>query len=448
MREASRKMTPGSRFPREWALRLGALCGILTLVGMFSAPDARSRGLQTPPAADGRVKRALALLAAGVNAITEEQVRITEIPAPPFQEMARGVYLAKLLADAGLKVQTDELGDVIGERTGSSPNDVVLVAAHLDTVFPAETNVRVRRDAGRLFAPGISDNGTGLAAIVSIARAMRDAQIRTHSTILFVADVGEEGEGNLRGMRRLVETYRKRLRYVIAIDGAATDYVSTSALPSQRVEITITGPGGHSWSDFGAPNAVHAAARGIARFVNTPVPSNPRTSFNVGEIEGGTSVNSIPDKASLKVDLRSEADAEIAKLVVALNAAIKAGVDEEMAASEKRGMAGSGALSISSKVMGMRPSGALAPNSPLLAAVRAADDALGNRSRIERSSTDANIPLSLGIPAVAVGAGGRSGGAHSLAEWYDPAGRELGLQRILLTLVQVAGLDDAANASN
>ena len=435
-------------FSRQWVLRLSALCGILTLVGTFSASDASPRSPQPAPIGDARVKTALALLAAGTNATTDEQIRITEIPAPPFQEAARGAYLAKLLADAGLKVQTDELGDVIGERPGSAPNDVVIVAAHLDTVFPADTNLRARRDAGRIYAPGISDNGTGLAALVSVARAMRDAQIMTRSTILFVADVGEEGEGNLRGMRRLVETYRKRLRYVIALDGAATDYVSTSALPSQRVEITIAGPGGHSWSDFGVPNAIHAAARGIARFVSSPVPANPRTSFNVGEIQGGTSVNSIPDKASLKVDLRSESDAEIAKLVAALNSAIKAGVDEEMAAAEKRGMAGTGTLSISTKVMGMRPSGTLGQNSPLLAALRAADDALDNRSRMERSSTDANIPLSLGIPAIAIGAGGRSGGAHSLAEWYDPAGRELGLQRILLTLVQVAGLEGAATTSN
>src|SRR5262249_36059557 len=162
-----------------------------------------------------------------------------------------------LLADAGLKVQTDDIGNVIGERPGAAA-DAVMVTAHLDTVFPADTKVKARRDGTRIFAPGISDNGTGLAALVGLARAMRDAQINTPDTILFVADVGEEGEGNLRGMRKLVETYRKRLRYVIALDGAASDYVSTTALPSQRVEITITGPGGHSWSDFGAPNAVHA----------------------------------------------------------------------------------------------------------------------------------------------------------------------------------------------
>ncbi len=432
---------------RAWVLRLGMPCAILSLMAASFTRDVGSSASQ-PAAApadlalNSSVKQAMASLAANAGAITEEQIRITQIAAPPFQENARGAYLAKLLADAGLKVQTDDIGNVVGERAGSS-TDVVMVTAHLDTVFPADTNVKARHEGTRIYAPGISDNGTGLAALVAVARTMRDAQIRTRHTILFVADVGEEGEGNLRGMRRLADAWRKRLRYVIALDGAASDYVSTAALPSQRVEITITGPGGHSWSDFGTPNAVNAAARGVARFVNTPTPRNPRTSFNVGEIEGGTSINSIPDKAVIKVDLRSESDAEIAKLAAALNAAIAAGVDEEMAWAQKRGMTGAGALSISSKVMGVRPSGALADGSPLLAAVRAADEALGNRSRLERSSTDANIPLSLGIPAVAMGAGGRSGGAHSLGEWYDPTGRALGLQRVLLTVVGVAGLDTA-----
>lgn len=423
-------------------MRKSLQCAILCLVTSFFASVVRS---QEPPrlalTKDAGVQQALANLAATAGATTEEQIRITEIPAPPFHESARGAYLAKLLVDAGLKVHQDDVGNVIGERAGSAGSDIVLVTAHLDTVFPADTDVRVRREAGRLYAPGISDNGTGLAAMVAVARAMRDAKLKTRDTILFVADVGEEGEGNLRGIVKLTETYRKRLRYVIALDGSATDYVTTAALASRRVEISISGPGGHSWSDFGAPNPIHSLARGIARFVATPVPQDPRTSFNVGEIQGGTSVNSIPDKVSMKVDLRSESDVELNKLNAALNAAIKAGVDEEMAASRNRGMLGAVGLTVDTKVVGIRPNGVLPPNSPLLAAVLAADDYLGNRSREERSSTDANIPLSLGIHAVALGAGGRSGGAHSLTEWYDPDGRELGLRRVLLTLLQVAGFE-------
>jgi len=391
--------------------------------------------------ADPRVSHVLEILRSTVNDTTEEQIRVTEIPAPPFEESARAAYMKKVLASAGLRVEVDGAGNVVGEWPGSQA-DVVMVTAHLDTVFPAGTDVRVKREGSRLRAPGISDNGTGLAALPAIARAFRDAKIKTNKTILFAADVGEEGEGNLRGMRALVETYKKRLKYVIALDGAATEYVTTSALASRRVEITVTGPGGHSWSDFGAPNPIHALGRGIARFVNTRIPDAPRTSFNIGEISGGTSVNSIPSSAQMKVDLRSESELELSKLESALRDAVKAGVDEEMSASRQLGMSGgANQLNLKIEVLGVRPAGELPENSPLLAALVAADNQLGNRSRRERSSTDANIPLALGIPAVSLGAGGHSGGAHTLEEWYDPAGRELGLQRIALTVLSVAGLE-------
>ena len=390
---------------------------------------------------DPRVARVLEILRDTANAATDEQIRITEIPAPPFQESVRAAYMKKLLSSAGLRVETDDIGNVIGEWPGSSP-DIVMLTAHLDTVFPAGTDVHVKREGGRLLAPGISDNGTGLAALVALSKAFREAKIKTNKTIMFVADVGEEGEGNLRGMRALVDSYKKRLKYVLALDGSATEYVTTAALASRRVEITITGPGGHSWSDFGAPNPIHALGRGIARFVTARVPESPRTSFNIGEIEGGTSVNSIPASAHMKVDLRSESETELAALEGLLRDAVKGGIDEEMSAARERGMGGSGnMLNLKINVLGVRPAGELPENSPLLAALLAADNQLGNRSRRERSSTDANIPLSVGIQAISLGAGGRSGGAHTLEEWFDPAGRELGLQRIALTVLAVAGLE-------
>jgi tripeptide aminopeptidase len=390
---------------------------------------------------DPRVARVLEILRGSATATTEEQIRITEIPAPPFQESARGNYMKKLFASTGLRVETDEIGNVVGEWTGTSP-DIVMLTAHLDTVFPAGTDVHVKREGGRLLAPGISDNGTGLAALVALSKAFHEAKIKTNKTILFVADVGEEGEGNLRGMRALVESYKKRLKYVLALDGSATEYVTTAALASRRVEITITGPGGHSWSDFGAPNPIHALGRGIARFVTARVPESPRTSFNIGEIEGGTSVNSIPSSAYMKVDLRSESESELSTLEGQLRDSVKSGIDEEMSAARERGMSGSpNLLNLKINVLGVRPAGELAENSPLLAALLAADNHLGNRSRRERSSTDANIPLSVGIHAISLGAGGRSGGAHTLEEWYDPAGRELGLQRVALTVLGVAGLE-------
>jgi tripeptide aminopeptidase len=390
---------------------------------------------------DARVAHVLDFLRADAPATTDEQIRITEIPAPPFHEGARAAYMKKLLFAAGLRVEIDATGNVIGEYAGASP-DIVMLAAHMDTVFPAGTNVSVKREGGRLLAPGISDNGTGLAALVVIARALREVKIKTNTTILFVADVGEEGEGNLRGMRALVDTYKKRLKYVIALDGSATEYVTTAALASRRVEISITGPGGHSWSDFGVPNPIHALGRGIARFVAAPVPESPRTSFNIGEIEGGTSVNSIPARAQMKVDLRSESEVELGKIESFLRESVQSGIDEEMSAARDRGMAGgTSMLDLKISVLGVRPAGELPENSPLLAALLAADTRLGNRSRRERSSTDANIPLSVGIPAISIGAGGRSGGAHTTEEWFEPAGRELGLQRVALTLLAVAGLE-------
>ena len=415
-------------------LTLGA--AVTSFIQNFSR-KAASSDMQTDP----RVSRVLEILRDSANATTEEQVRITEIPAPPFQESVRAAYMKKALASAGLRVETDEIGNVIGEWPGSSP-DIVMLTAHLDTVFPAGTDVHVKREGGRLLAPGISDNGTGLAALVALSKAFRDAKIKTNKTILFVADVGEEGEGNLRGMRALADSYKKHLKYALALDGSATEYVTTAALASRRVEIMITGPGGHSWSDFGAPNPIHALGRGIGRFVTARVPESPRTSFNIGEIEGGTSVNSIPASAVMKVDLRSESESELSTLEGLLRDAIKAGIDEEMSAARERGMAGSSSLlNLKINVLGVRPAGDLPENSPLLAALVAADNQLGNRSRRERSSTDANIPLSLGIQAISLGAGGRSGGAHTLEEWYDPRGRELGLQRIALTVLGVAGLE-------
>lgn len=400
----------------------------------------RKTAASTEPT-DPRVARVLQILHDGVNETTEEQIRITEIPAPPFHENARAAYMKKLFTATGLRVEMDDTGNVIGEWAGTTP-DVVMLTAHMDTVFPANTDVRVKREGGRLLAPGISDNGTGLAALIALSKAFRDAKIKTNKTILFVADVGEEGEGNLRGMRALAEAYKKRLKYVLALDGSAVEYVTNAALASRRVEITITGPGGHSWSDFGAPNPIHAMGRGIARFVTARVPESPRTSFNIGEISGGTSVNSIPSSATMKVDLRSESEVELAAVEVQLRDAVKIGIDEEMSAARARGMAGSSnLLNLKINVLGVRPAGELSENSPLLAALLAADNQLGNRSRRERSSTDANIPLSMGIPAISIGAGGRSGGAHTLDEWYDPAGRELGLQRVALTVLNLAVLE-------
>jgi tripeptide aminopeptidase len=387
-----------------------------------------------------QVKKATDWLVSNLNWINEQQVRLTEIPAPSFQEGERAAAVKTLLAGAGLQVQVDGTGDVIGELRGSNDKEIVALSAHLDTVFPPGTDVKVRRDGERMLGPGISDNGTGLAALVGIARAIQETQIKPQRTILFVANVGEEGEGNLRGMRAVVDAYRSKLKAMVVLDGAGTDHVTTKALASRRLEATITGPGGHSWSDFGMPNPINALVRGSVRFINTKVPISPRTTFNLGQIEGGTSVNSIPYEARLKVDVRSESEEELTRLENALRECIAAGVRDEMESARDRTK---GKLDWKLQLLGSRPGGELAADSPLLTALRAADAMVGNDSRIERSSTDANVPLSLGIDAISIGAGGNGGGAHSLQEWYEPAGRELGLKRALLTLLGVAGVRGA-----
>jgi tripeptide aminopeptidase len=402
-----------------------------------SVPNNSRPAPGTQFADNSEVRSALAWFARNLVWINEQQLRLTEIPAPPFQEAQRAVAVKALLAFSGLEVQIDKTGNVIGELRGANEKEVVVLSAHLDTVFPASTEIKVRHEGDRLLAPGISDNGTGLAALVAIARACHEAHIKPRRTILFVADVGEEGEGNLRGMRALVEAYRPKLKSVIVLDGSGTDHVTTKALASRRLEASITGPGGHSWSDFGMPNPINALVRASVRFINTKVPASPRTTFNIGQIEGGTSVNSIPYEAKLKVDIRSESEDELAKLESALRECINAGVRDEMESSRDRSK---GKLEWKVELLGSRPGGELPANSALLAALRSADEYVGNQSRIERSSTDANVPLSHGIDAISIGAGGTGGGAHSLQEWYEPAGREMGLKRALLTLLGVSGL--------
>lgn len=384
-----------------------------------------------------QVRAALDWFSSHLNWINEEQARLTEIPAPPFHEETRAAAVKVLLAAVGLDVHIDKTGNVIGELRGTNEKEIVILSAHLDTVFPPGTDVKVQREVGRMIAPGISDNGTGLAALVAIARALHEARIKPQRTILFVADVGEEGEGNLRGMRALLDTYRGKVSAVIVMDGSGTDHVTTKALASRRMEIVISGPGGHSWSDFGIPNPINALVRASVRFINTRVPVSPRTTYNIGEIEGGTSVNSIPHEAHMKVDIRSESEDELGRLETALRDAVSAGVRDEMEAARDRSK---GKLDWKVNLLGSRPGGELRADSPLLAALRSADEFAGNQSRPERASTDANVPLSMGIDAIAIGAGGNGGGAHSLQEWYDPSGREIGLQRALLTLLGVSGV--------
>lgn len=425
--------------PRNAAMKRGCVCVILLVMPVRSvAPSyVQRQAAAVRLSENARVRAALDWLGTNLSWVNDTQVRLTEIPAPPFQEEARAAAVREILEEANLSVHSDKIGNVIGECRGSNENEIVLLSAHLDTVFPAGTNVKVHRAGNRMMAPGISDNGTGIAALVAIARALQSAHVKPQRTILFAGNVGEEGEGNLRGMRELVEAYKSKLKAVVVLDGSGTDHVTTRALASRRLEATVTGPGGHSWSDFGMPNPINALIRGSVRFINTKVPSGPRTTFNIGQIEGGTSVNSVPYEAKIKVDIRSENEEELGRLESALRDSIAAGVRDEMEPPRDRSK---GALEWRVELLGSRPGGELSTDSPLLAALRAADEFIGNQSRMERSSTDANIPLSLGIGAISIGAGGTGGGAHSMQEWYDAAGREAGLKRALLTVLGIAGV--------
>ena len=416
-----------------------ALCAILFAMPIRSSVFSHTARQAAPvlQVDTAQVRTALAWFAQNLTWIDAQQIRLTEIPAPSFEEEDRATAVKELFVGEGLTIHTDKIGNVIGELRGSNEREIVLITAHLDTVFPSGTTIEVQREGERLVAPGISDNGTGLAGLIAIARAMHAAKITPRRTILFAANVGEEGEGNLRGMRALIDAYHTKVRAVIVLDGSGTDHVTTKALASKRLEAVISGPGGHSWSDFGMPNPINALIRGSLRFLNTKVPASPRTTFNLGQVEGGTSVNSIPFEAKLKVDLRSESDDEIIRLESAFRECMATGVRDEMENARDRTK---GKLEWKVNVIGSRPGGELAPDSALLTSLRAADDLTGNQSRIERSSTDANIPLSMGIDAISIGAGGNGGGAHSLQEWYEPAGRENGLKRVLLTLLGVAGM--------
>jgi tripeptide aminopeptidase len=415
-------------------VKLTSICCIFLLVATLSARAAEESIEKL--AQDPGCARAIDWIDKNAAWVTDQQISLTEIPAPEFKEARRGEALKKLFEANGLRVRVDKIGNVIGERPGLSPKDVVLLVAHLDTVFPHGTNVTVKRNASRLEAPGIADNGAGLAALVGVSRALSEGRVRTTKILVFAGDVGEEGEGNLRGIRALVDEFGPRLSAVIAIDGPSIEHITTQGIASRRFEVTITGPGGHSWSDFGTPNPITAISRGIVKFSSIRIPDEPRSSYNFGVIEGGTSVNSIPSRAAVKIDLRSEEESELDRLESTLRDSMQAGMKDEIGASRS----GVDSLRLEITSLGSRPSGKLPEDSPLLETVRNVDRFLGTRSRLERSSTDANIPLSQGIPAVAIGGGGKGSGSHTLAEWYDPTGRELGLKRVLLIALALAGV--------
>ncbi|HKR02569.1 MAG TPA: M20/M25/M40 family metallo-hydrolase [Pyrinomonadaceae bacterium] len=398
------------------------------------APEHILKELLTSP----RVREAFQFFEARSAEITEEHISICSIPAPPFGEEARALYLREKFRQHGLsEAEVDAEGNCVALRAGRSLTPLLVISAHLDTVFPPGTDFTVRREQSRLLAPGIADDGCGLAALVAILRALEESSIETEGSLLFVGTVGEEGEGNLRGARHLLTEgeWAKRVDAFISFDGPGIERITHAALGSRRYRVRLRGTGGHSWGDFGAANPVHAMGRAIARLSAYPAPTAPRTTFNVGRVEGGASVNVIPREAAMDVDLRSESAEELQRLDAFFRRAVREAADDENAMRR----ANDPPLELDLKLIGDRPSGETQPDAGLVRIAEEATRYFGYRPRLDRSSTDSNIAISMGIPAITLGTGGSSGNSHTLNEWYDPRGREMGLKRALLVILGMVG---------
>ena len=390
------------------------------------------------------VHAAFAWLHGNPKTIMDWQAELCAIPAPPFGEQARTEWLAARFAEAGLsRLEIDDAGNVMAflptpHLSAESTGPVVVLSAHLDTVFPAGTPLHPVLNpadgSDRLEGPGACDNGAGVVGILALAHALVRSGVKLPTQLLFLGNVGEEGEGDLRGVRHFYaqRALAGRIAAHIVLDGAGADSAVTQAIGSRRFQVTITGPGGHSFTDAGTPNPIAALATALSTLAATRLPEEPRTTLNLGTVHGGTSVNSIPESAAATIDFRSTSDEQLLRLEVALHRAVEDAVESWNAKAKAESTRIRGQLAYAIETIGNRPAAALPDQSPLLEALRAVDRHLGLQTGVRLGSTDANIPLSLKIPALSMGAGGEGGGAHTLAEWYSAKDRELGLRRVLL----------------
>jgi acetylornithine deacetylase/succinyl-diaminopimelate desuccinylase-like protein len=420
----------------------------LSALGAVDASAAPQKPAAAKPAAPDAAVQALVKSAgfkAAVGTLDRDHdrmvgdiVTLTEIPSPPFKEAARGKAYAEMLKAAGLTdVETDAEGNVMGLRRGTGPDGgpVVVLAAHLDTVFPEGTPVKVRRDGTKLYAPGVGDDTRSLAVLLAYVRALDAAKIKTKSDILFVGDVGEEGPGDLRGMRYLFGKgkYKDRIKAFFSMDGNEAQRVTFGAVGSRRYRVAFHGPGGHSYGAFGIVNPMAAMGYAIDQLYEVKVPATPRTTYSASVVGGGVSVNSIPADVWLEVDMRSESKAELDKVDARFNEILKEAAAHENAARSTR----VGQVTVTPKLIGERPTGATREDAPIVATTAAAVRAFGYKPQLGASSTDSNIPISLGVPAVTIGSGGTGGRAHSTDEWIDVAkpesvrGMSVGLAAVL-----------------
>lgn len=384
---------------------------------------------------------ATAALRAQHDRLIDEIIQLTEIPAPPFKEDRRAAAFRDMLAAHGLEdVQIDEVGNVTGIRRGKGNGQMVAIAAHLDTVFPEGTDVTVRREGNMLYAPGVGDDTRGLAVLLAFARALDTGEINTERDILFVADVGEEGKGDLRGIRHLFTdgAYAERIGAFFTLDGPEVEPVITRAVGSHRYRVHFRGPGGHSFGAFGTVNPAHALADLVAGMARWSVPSDPKTTFCASVFGGGSSINAIPEDAWVEIDLRSVDPDALNRLDSDLHRLVAAAVEAE----NTRGDTTHGEIVVQAARLGARPAGTTPDDAPIVTACRDALAAFGFTMRPGTASTDANIPMSLGVPAVKIGTGGRSGRAHTLDEWIDvePELSLRGLNASLASILGVAGV--------
>ena len=388
------------------------------------------------------VKAALSHLSEHYDRMVQDLETITEIPAPPFKEQTRAKYFAERLRELGLKdVHIDEEGNAVGIRPGSGNGPTLALGAHLDTVFPEGTDTRVKKKGTVYSAPGIGDNTHGLAVLLALIRALEAAQVRTLGDIIFVGDVGEEGLGNLRGIRYLFEKspLRRRISMFVALDGLGDTSITNGGVASRRYRVTYRGPGGHSYGAFGSVNPAFAMAATVARFSRFRVPRTPKTTFNVGLYGGGTSVNSIPSSVWMEVDMRSESPLELAKLEQHFLRAVAEGVAEENRARSTV----HGRIVAEPRLVGERKGGLTPATSPIVEMAIAVTGALGKKPDLRYGSTDANVPIGMGLPALTIGSGGNGGRAHSLDEWVDvdKATTLPGLRRALLLALALVGVE-------
>ena len=404
-------------------------------VSLLSTPWARAQQ-PTVAALAGQpaVKAALAAVRAGEPRTIEDQIRFCEVPAPPFREKARGEVLRGAFVDAGLlNVRVDRVGNVLGDWPGVAARPRLVVAAHLDTVFPEGTDVRVTRDGAILRGPGIGDDCRGLAELVAVARAIRDARIRTPGSITFVANVGEEGLGDLSGMKALFgETMKNQIDRFVSIDGGGLNIMAIG-VGSRRYRVTFKGPGGHSFAAFGLANPANALGRAIAKIAEIRVPDKPSTTFNVGRVGGGAAVNAIPSEAWMEVDLRSTDAGQLSALEARVLAAVEAAVVEE---NQRWGTPR--VVTVVKEIVGDRPAGATSERSPIVQTAMAVAQVLGLYAPMAEGSGDPNLPMSLGIPAIGIGFGGRDLDAHAPTEAFDTTDAWKGTQNALLLTIALA----------